>query len=114
MQKYAIPCKCKPLTSGEKLRYLWIGVTAFFDMPASSTASLPTQTGKQPLYWYDPLSQTLTLKRAAQAELYTLEGRLVHTLRGEGPHPVGHISGVYLLRLYPEGAAPVTVRVWLY
>ena len=88
--------------------------TATFDMPASSGASLPTQTGRKPLYWYDPLSQTLTLKRAAQAELYTLEGRLVHTLRGEGPHPVGHISGVYLLRLYPEGAAPVTVRVWLY
>jgi len=88
--------------------------TATFDMPASSTASLPTQTGKQPLYWYDPLSQTLTLRRVAQAELYTLEGRLVHTLRGEGPHPVGHTSGVHLLKLYPEGAAPVTVRVWLY
>jgi len=89
--------------------------TATFDMPASSsTALLPTQTGKQPLYWYDPLSQTLTLKRVAQAELYTLDGRLVHTLRGEGPHPLGHTSGVHLLRLYPEGAAPVTVRVWLY
>jgi hypothetical protein len=84
-------------------------------MPASSSSALlPTQTGKQLLYWYDPLSQTLTLKRAAHAELYTLDGRLVYTLKGEGPHLVGHTSGVHLLRLYPEGAAPVTVRVWLY
>ncbi len=40
-------------------------VTATFDMPASSTALLPTQTGRQPRYWYDPLSQMLTLKRVA-------------------------------------------------
>ncbi len=88
--------------------------TAAFDMPANTSTALSTQAGKETLYGYDPLSQTLTLKKAVQAELYTLDGRLVLTLRGEGPHAVGHLSGVHLLRLYPEGAVPVTVRLWLH
>ncbi len=85
-----------------------------FDMPADVGTALSTQIEKEPLYWYDPLGQTLTLRGVVQAELYTLDGRRALTLRGEGPHAVGHLTGIYLLRLYPEDGAPVTVRVWLH
>jgi hypothetical protein len=85
-----------------------------FDMPVSGSSDLAAQTDEgRLLYWYDPHTQMLMLRGAQVAEIYSLEGRLVLTLRGEGPHPLGHLSGVYLLRLYREGAAPFTVRVWL-
>jgi hypothetical protein len=85
-----------------------------FDMPVSGSSDLAAQTDEgRLLYWYDPYTQTLRLRGAQMAEIYSLEGRLVLTLRGEGPHSLGHLSGVYLLRLYREGAAPFTVRVWL-
>ena len=85
-----------------------------FDMPVSVPSDLAAQPHEgRLLYWYDPHTQMLRLRGAQMAEIYSLEGRLVLTLRGEGPHSLGHLSGVYLLRLYREGAAPLTFRVWL-
>ncbi len=88
--------------------------TATFDMPADLLNSFPTETKRVDRYYYDPIQQAIVLIEAGRAELFTLDGRMTLSLSGKGPHPVGHLSGIYLLRLYSsDGGAPVTTRLWL-
>jgi len=88
--------------------------TATFDMPAGLPSSLTAESERIPRYYYDAVMQEIVLTGAERAELFTLDGRMALSLSGKGPHPVGHLSGIYLLRLYSsDGGAPVTTRLWL-
>ncbi len=88
--------------------------TATFDMPADLSSSFPSKPEWVYRYYYDPIQQAIVLTGAERAELFTLDGRMALSLSGKGPHTVGHLSGLYLLRLHGGGGeAPVTTRLWL-
>lgn len=88
--------------------------TATFDMPADLSSSFSSEPERVRGYYYDYIQQAIVLTVAERAELFALDGRMVASLSGKGPHAVGHLSGLYLLRLYSRGEeAPVTTRLWL-
>jgi hypothetical protein len=84
-----------------------------FNMPVSASTQLSNRLVNKTYYCLVPESQQLLLRHVERAELFSLNGQHFRTFMGHGPHDVGGLAGVYLLRMWPSDTAPLTVRLFI-
>jgi len=88
-----------------------IGTLTLTLQPATATALEEGAASISPLRW--EASALRISAPAITATLYTLEGREVATLRGEGLHPLALRTGVYVCRWEGQGGERGFMRLWI-
>lgn len=88
--------------------------TIALDMPAATISFLDQVQAKAPIQ-YDPLQKQIRLGSVAQqAEIFTIDGRMVRRIYGGGPHDVSDPWGAYLIRVFSKKGESSALRLYLF